>query len=190
MLDLGPSLGPPEVDGAGAGLGVRPGSRSVSGSAGSGSLQVPGVRRPGLMRRLCSSSSGFSGLSGDSGDGYAGDGEGVGVTVDKKGRYKDVEGRDCDYGYGSGYDYEIGDEGAGQHPVLTLPCDDGVDDAHADAEAHGHAHGRGRGHDNEHEHEDRDNEVTVSSPLLVPLKTSRKAKRGVSWSKASKALGV
>ena len=65
--------------------------------------------------------------------------------------------------------------------MLVLPDGDAVDD-----DAPGHdgyaaapAQGRGRGHDdNEHEH------GTISSPLLVPLKTSRKAKRGVSWSKA------
>lgn len=169
MLDLGPSQGP-EVDGAGAGAAV--GSRSGSRSA---SLQVPGIR-VGVSRRFCSSSSG-----GD-GDGDAGNGE-------KKGRYTDVEGRECAYGYGYGYGYEIdddheGDDGVGgQHPVLVLPCDgDAVDnDAHgghdgyapapAPAPAHGH------GHDN-------DEHGTISSPLLVPLKTTRKAKRGVSWSKA------
>ena len=166
VLDLGPSLGR-EVDGA---LGsCRSGSRAAS-------LPVPGVR-VGVSRRLCSSSSGGDGLAGPSHDaGDAGDGE-------KKGRYMDVEGRECDYGYGYGYEIDDDDdEGAvGQRPVLLLPCDgDGVDsnDAHGDHDGHAPAPAQGREHDNEHEH------GTISSPLLVPLKTTRKAKRGGSWSKA------
>lgn len=160
MLDLGPSLGP-EVDGAGAGPGSRSGSRSAS-------LQVPGIR-VGVSRRFCSSSSGCDGLS------RLGDDVGVGD-----------EGRDCDYGYRYGYEIDDDDEGVGvggQHPVLVIPCDgDAVDDdAHGGhdgyAPAPAHRRGRGRGHDN-------DEHGTISSPLLVPLKTTRKAKRGVSWSKA------
>lgn len=174
VLDLGPSLGP-EVDGAGAGPGSRSGSRSAS-------LQVPGIR-VGVSRRFCSSSSGCDGLSQLGDDVGVGDAGGDG---EKKGRYTDVEGRDCDYGYRYGYEIDD-DEGVGvggqQHPVLVVPCDgDAVDDdAHGGhdgyAPAPAPAHGRGRGHDN-------DEHGTISSPLLVPLKTTRKAKRGVSWSKA------
>lgn len=167
MLDLGPSLGR-EIDGTIATAGSRWGSRSAS-------LQVPGVH-VGVPRRLCSSSSGGDGLSGLSHDaGDAGGGE-------KKGRYMDVEGRECDYDYGYGYEIDDDNEGAvGQRPVLVLPCDgDDVDnnDAHGDHDGYAPAPAQGREHDNEHEH------GTISSPLLVPLKTTRKAKRGVSWSKA------
>ena len=168
VLDLGPSLGR-EIDGTVATAGSRSGSRSAS-------LQVPGVR-VGMPRRLCSSSSGGDGLSGLSHDaGDAGDGE-------KKGLYMDVQGRECDYGYGYGYAIDDDDdEGTvGQRPVLVLPCDgDGVDnnDAHGDHDGYAPAPAQGREQDNGHEH------GTISSPLLVPLKTTRKAKRGVSRSKA------
>lgn len=105
-------------------------------------------------------------------------------------------GHGCRYGYGHGHGHECGGEGyyryggcspdgaSAPNPLFVRLERDGSRMA-SHEHRHGHRHGQGR------EHTKRDQKMNVSSPVLRPLRTTRKdkARRAIS-SLSRRALGL